>query len=133
MDKLSEFCKAVQKYEGWFAGSRAYRNNNPGNLRYTPYTIELGAYSKDDRNFCIFRNYDAGFNALKQLVWDATNMRLRAYRLYTEAQKKDAITMLDFFNVYAPPSDANEPNAYALYVASQLGVSPQIKLKELFV
>lgn len=50
-------------------GSRAYRNNNPGNLKYTG---QIGAIGKDDKNFAIFENYEAGRLAhMRQITLDA--------------------------------------------------------------
>ena len=60
-------------------------------------------------------------------------MKLKAYRLYAESLGHDLLTLLDFFNVYAPVSDANSPNHYALYVASHLQTDINQSLKELFI
>lgn len=120
--KLTEFCEAIKTYEGYFPGSRSYLNNNPGNLRFTAYTESLGATSKDAKNFCIFPSYAIGFEALKQFIRDAGNNLLKSYH------DKD---ILGFFAVYAPSSDSNNPNAYAIFVASKLKVATSTKLKDI--
>src|SRR4051812_25836093 len=34
-DVIRKWADAIQLHEGWFVGSKSYRNNNPGNLRVT--------------------------------------------------------------------------------------------------
>lgn len=141
--KLDQLVDAIQTYEGWhppgkksIRGSRSYRNNNPGNLKYTPYTAKLGAYSKDAQGFAIFRSLEDGRNALKTLLTAAANLTLKSYREYAEKLAKTRngevyLTLLDLFEVYAPTFDANEPKSYAMFVAGKLGVDPKTKLKEI--
>lgn len=119
---LGKFAKAIEEYEGFYIGSRAYRNKNPGNLKYTSYTVFLGAIAKDNDNFCVFSDYAAGFKALCRLIEDAGNNRLKAY--------KDC-DIRKFFNAYAPVLDKNEPDEYAGFVAKKLGVPIETKIKDL--
>ncbi len=113
VDLLVKWAKAIQNHEGFYVGSRSYRNNNPANMRYTKYTISLGAIGKDKDNFCIFKDYKTGFNALVQFLKDAKNNKLLLY--------KGSQTLLRFFEVYAPSFDNNNPLEYARAVAKYIG------------
>ncbi len=94
-------------------------------MRYTPYTLSLGAIGRDKDNFAIFKNYDAGFKALLQFLRDAQSDLLRPY--------KGNPTLLEFFKVYAPSSDNNNPLQYAEAVAKHIGngVTINTPIKEL--
>lgn len=138
MKNINLWADGIQEYEGYIppgpkavAGSRSYRNRNPGNLRYTGYTASLGATGKDDKNFCIFPTYKAGYDALCQFLKDAADNQLLPYKAkakqlgLTSARE---LSLVNFFEVYAPSNDNNEPNAYALYVARKIGVNPTAKI-----
>src|SRR4029079_17524757 len=67
---LTKFCLAIQEHEGWLVpgkdypkGSRSYRNNNPGNIKYGDFAKSCGAIRKDDKYFAVFESYLDGFNA----------------------------------------------------------------------
>jgi hypothetical protein len=116
---LEQFAEAIKQYEGWFVGSCSYRNNNPGNLRYSKYQI-----GQDDGNFSIFKTYEDGWKALIFQLQISVDGRSKYYR--------PEMSLIDFFKVYAPSSDNNHPVKYAEFVAQKLGVSAQSTLKELF-
>ena len=129
IDKVQVFAKAIQQFEGYFRpgenanypnGSVSYKCKNPGNLKWTPYTVELGAIGKSSSGFCIFRSYEEGFGALKQFIKDARDDKLKNYH------GKD---IYGFFEVYAPSSDGNSPLQYAQSVARKCNVSVNTKLK----
>ena len=68
-------------------GSRSYRNNNPGNLRYTG---QKGSIGKDQNGFAIFETYESGKLAhLRQIDLDAS----RGY------------TLGDFVKKFAPKEE----------------------------
>ena len=48
-------------------GTRSWRNNNPGNLRYTKYSRSLGAIGKAG-GFAVFPDYETGINAMASLL-----------------------------------------------------------------
>ena len=66
--ELSHVADAVQKQEGYFAGSRSYRNNNPGNIKYGSFAVSYGATGMDDQGHAIFPSYAAGRAALEGLL-----------------------------------------------------------------
>lgn len=111
---LARFCIAIQAYEGYYVGSRSYRNCNPGNIRFTTLTQELGAIGKDDKDFAIFPSYQVGFTALKSMIAIFASGSSSYYR--------PSMTLPQFFAVYAPSSDNNSPDVYAQFIAKQLGV-----------
>jgi hypothetical protein len=117
---LMKFCLAIQIHEGWSGpstqyptGTRSYRNNNPGNIKYGDFARSCGATGKDDKGFAKFPEYLDGFNALKALITNAANGKSSIY--------KPTMTLEQFFSKYAPSSD-NNPAAYARVVARKLGV-----------
>lgn len=119
-NQLTQFAKAVELHEGYYKGSRSYRNNNPGNLRYTAYTASLGAKAKDTGNFCIFASYSAGFEALRAFLKDACTNKLKAY--------KGTMSLYQFFEVYAPAADKNNPHRYADFVAQYLNIPTETQI-----
>ena len=118
---LQEMAMAIMNFEGYQEGSRSYRNNNPGNLRWfsgPPYPWE-GCIGVDDEQHAIFDTFEHGWNALiKQLKLAFENKSKYYY---------SSMTFYDFFRVYA---EAN-PIQYAEYVAGYLKVDPYTKLENL--
>ncbi len=117
-NKLNLWAEAIKEHEGWFApskaypeGSKSYRNNNPGNLRYVGQPSATGP---DKTGFCIFPTYKDGFNALVSMLKNAATGKSKVY--------KPTMTLLDFFRTYAPAADSNNPDAYADAVAKKIGV-----------
>ncbi len=122
------FAKAIQDHEGYFKGSKSFRNNSPANFKIgtidlTPYMKKLGASGVDPKGFVIFPSYDIGFKALCTFLEDACKGSLSRY--------KPDMTLRDFFAIYAPSSDDNDPDNYAKVVAKKLGTPVDIKIKEL--
>lgn len=124
-----DFCRAIKQHEGWYppskdypSGSRAYRNNNPGNIRCNTIMNHL-ATGKDKDGFCKFPTEQIGFQALVRLVQRAVDGESYVY--------KPHMTIEQFFSIYAPASDKNDPKAYARFVAHQIGVEPTLPIKNL--
>lgn len=127
-DYITLWAKEAQQREGYYVdaeypqGTPAYRNCNPGNIEYGPYAVSLGAISANGR-FAVFANYQAGFNALCQFFRDACSGRLASY--------KPTMTMYDFYAVYAPSGDNNDPTSYANQVIAALGITPVTEIHDL--
>lgn len=116
---LTAFCEAIRDYEGQ-PGDRNYRNNNPGNCRYSSvgYASMYGHVGKDAQNFAIFKDYATGFLYLKNLVlW--------------KVRKNPNQTLYEFMQVYAPTSDGNNPKLYAQYLARRMGVTIDFPMKNI--
>jgi hypothetical protein len=127
---LTRWAEAIKLHEGWYVGSRSYRNNNPANFRLAPFIKELGAIGEDrqgvptgQNGYAIFPSYEKGFAALKEFLRTAQKNQLKAYREYAiKMRRADNMPQLrDFFEVYAPSSDNNAPLHYATVVAEHIG------------
>lgn len=117
-DLLNEFCLAIQSREGHIApcpqfpkGTPAWRNKNPGNIKGL------------DGKFLVFPSYEAGFAYLKEYV---KRVALNKHTAYPKN-----CTIEQFFAVYAPASDNNEPLSYALEVANKLKVGLIFRISDL--
>lgn len=78
-------------------GSRAWRNNNPGNLRYSPFSRKEGAIGECGK-YAVFPDEETGMNALRKL-------------LATESYQK--LTIAAAVNRYSPEGAAG----VALYIS----------------
>lgn len=129
--KLTKWAEAIKEFEGWaapgdkirgtggvsFRGSRSYRQNNPGNLRWSIYEAD------NVDNFSVFKTYEDGWKALLHQLTIAATGKSSVYR--------PTMTLLEFFQKYAPSEDNNHPETYAKYVANYIGVTPQTLIKDL--
>jgi hypothetical protein len=111
--RLNDWALAIQSFEGFYPGSRSFKNNNPGNLKYVG---QLYATGHDDENHAIFDSYQHGFDALIRQLQIAVN---------GNGTYNGTMTLRQFFHVYA---EANSDN-YASFVATKLGVSPEIQIR----
>ena len=111
--QVSTIAGTIQKVEGYYPGSVAYRNNNPGNLVYVGQAGALGA---DANGFAIFPDYATGLRALNDQI-----------QLYAAR----GLSIQGMMQIYAPASDGNDPNSYAAQVAGALGVDPSTSLLSL--
>ena len=116
---LEDMALAIKKHEGWFIGSRSWRNQNPGNLRWSPFML------RKEAGFAYFKDYATGWKALMYQLQIARNGDSKVYT------PED--TLKEFFAKYAPSSDNNDPDAYAKAVAKQIGVDVNYKLKDFLV
>lgn len=116
---LETFCGAIKDFEG-APGQLNYRNNNPGNCRCSKvgYLPKYGNV-RCVNNFAVFETWALGWEYLLNLV----NHR---------ASEHPNWTITDFFNVYAPTADSNDPNRYARFVAARCGVPVNTTLATLF-
>lgn len=103
---LEKWARAIEKYE------KSPKNwNNPGSIK------------NKDGGFLIFSTYEEGWNYLLNYLKRAATGKHTAYR--------PDMTLLQFFEVYAPYSDNNNPQKYAEFVANWIGVSITTKIKKL--
>ena len=116
MTRLESLCAAIQKNEGWYPLSRSWRNNNPGNLRSSPFA------SSARGGFAQFANYASGWLALWWDVWMKCQGRTRTGLTPNS-------TLLDLATAWAPASDGNHPAAYAAKLAAQLQISIYTRLE----
>jgi hypothetical protein len=115
---LDALALAIFAYEGSIPGQRAYRNCNPGNLRSSAAAIGM-----DEKGYCIFGSFVAGFNAL------LADLTAKVSGRNTHGLGPDS-TLEDLFRVYAPSADNNDPERYATFVAVRLAQSYDVVLSE---
>lgn len=130
LDRLDTWCHAIQSREGFFSpgenaeypnGTPAWANNNPGNCVFIGQQNAVA-----DGRFAKFNTYQDGYNYLKNLlIWACTD---QSTPLYTSD-----MTLLEFYDVYAPASDGNDPISYSEEIAGKLGVSNTVAIKSLLI
>lgn len=91
-------------------GSLAWRNNNPGNLKYGTFAASQGAIAKGQGDHAVFPTYKIGAKAHKVLVFSPDS------RYYDK-------TLVDAMKIYAPASDGNDPKEYANYISKKAGIN----------
>lgn len=96
-------------------GTRAWRNNNPGNIEYGKFAKARGAIGSDGR-FAVFASYEQGRAAKESLLFDA-----QSYQGKSIAQAVGR---------YAPPQE-NDTQAYINAVAAAVGVDPSTPMSDL--
>jgi hypothetical protein len=109
---------AIQRFEGWTAGSVSQRNNNPGNLRNGPSMI-----GTDPNGYAIFPDYQSGYNALVNQVQLNINRGLTLDEFF--AGKPNV------YGGYAQAAHANQPYNYATTVAGWIGIDPTAPLNQI--
>jgi hypothetical protein len=122
---MFDLALAIQEHEGFYPrkgnkpGSRAWRNNNPGNLRKST----LAATEED--GYAIFGDYYTGLLAL------LLDLQAKAIgRTSTSLGPWSSLQQL--IAVWAPPSDNNDTDAYVRTVAARLGVPAETLLSTLY-
>ncbi len=90
-------------------GSRAWRNNNPGNIRKGDFAVSAGAIG-DDGSFAIFPDARTGMEVIVALL------RSPSYR---------SLTLEDAIFRYAPPVE-NNSDKYIAFVEKETGISRDV-------
>jgi len=104
---------AIQQQEGYYPGSLAYINNNPGNLIYAG---QAGA-TQGQGGFAKFPDYNTGYQAL-----------LNQIQLYASR----GMTIQQMMNMYAPAGQGgNDPVLYAQNVSAAVGATPDTVLTDI--
>lgn len=96
-------------------GTRAWRNNNPGNIEYGDFARSMGAVGSDGR-FAVFPNYEAGRRAKERLLFNTSSYR--------------NLSITGAVNRYAP-SFENDTGAYTRSITDALGVPETTSLTSL--
>ncbi len=96
------------------AGSRSWRNNNPGNIRASSGLI-LGANGIRD-GFLVFSDAETGLNAIVKLF---------------KGKNYISLTLAGAMQRYAPSSDGNNPDNYARNISNKTGIPITAKIQDL--
>lgn len=108
-----------QQYAGSWMKWAWLRNNNPWNIKDDDF---WNVVWHDSKWFAIFATPEDWFDALvEKIKYNQTNPNSRYY----------GTTIREYFRIYAPSSDWNNPDAYANSVAKQLWVSVDTPIKDL--
>lgn len=113
--KLDLWIEAITKMEG-----AKPENNNPGNIRYVGQKKAIG---QTYNGFCLFATYADGYTELKNLLIRACTGQSKYY--------KPDMNIVEFYHVYAPSSDGNNPDHYGKFVAKYIGVPETTLIKDL--
>jgi hypothetical protein len=134
MNITEALADCIMRFEGWQApntitypkGSISWRNRNPGNLRDSIFKTGI-----DDNGYAIFLSLASGWSALTHDI----DLKLGGQ---SSSNLTPQSTLHDFFNIYAPSLDNNDPQHYSRIVASWLNciyntnlITPNTKLEEL--
>lgn len=95
--------------------SKSYRNNNPGNLRFTPWVSTLGAKNDGD-DYAKFKTRSEGLAAM---------VRLLCGPVYRNLSIRQAIYK------FAPPKDQNDTESYIKDVTDKTGLNSSVVLDRL--
>ena len=118
MSFLSDLADAITRQEGYRPGTRAWRNNNPGNL-----WDGLGA-GKTKRIFPTLPVDEAGY-----LIFPTAAAGRAALERDLSIKVDRGMTLRSLITMYAPPSE-NPTEAYVSNVAGWLGIGDSIDLRE---
>lgn len=114
LDPIEMLADCIFRFEGYFPpgsnvggtkGSTSWRNRNPGNLRPS-----FDFQTRDDKNYRTFPTLDCGWAVLREDI--KTKVNGQSIHKLTPAS-----TLTDFFNIYAPALDKNDPEQYSRQVA----------------
>jgi len=125
--KIINFANAIALYEGWAplhhplakdgGPTIAYRNHNPGNLRYSIFQVGTRF------NFSVFQNDSVGFFAMcYDIMYKAQNKSR-----YIDANKD---TIKDFIRVWSNTKGI-ALEKYVKFVCDRTGFFPQMLVKDL--
>lgn len=95
-------------------GSRAWRNNNPGNLRFGDFAKRKGAIGADAQGFAIFKDRASGESAQRDLLKGTYG--------------DNSISQM--MERYAPRSE-NDTDGYIKMVAKATGLSPDARISDM--
>ncbi len=132
---VDKIARAIAEYEGFFARrtrpTLAQRNANPGNVRSwkdargRPYPrfrgyVDFVAWASE--KFPGATHEEISRRAVEE-GWRVLRVLVSQYLAGKYTGNKTP-TLYEMFRVYAPASDGNDPERYARYVASRLGIPP---------
>ena len=113
---VEKIATAISVMEGFpKAGSRANRQNNPGNLRSWGKTPIV-------EGFANFPTAAEGWSALRRQIWRNVDRGLTLYEFFGGKPK--------VYAGYAPDADGNRSRHYAEFVAKRAGIPVDVPLPD---
>ena len=114
---VEKIATAISVMEGFpKAGSRANRQNNPGNLRSWGKTPIV-------EGFANFPTAAEGWSALRRQIWRNVDRGLTLYEFFGGKP--------NVYAGYAPDADGNRSRHYAEFVAKRAGIPVNVPLNKL--
>lgn len=114
--KLELWCEAIKEME-----NANLALNNPGNIKYVGQRNAI----RSSNGFCIFPDYATGYMALENTLINAATDKAIQYGYHS------SMTLVEFYEHYAPANDGNNPQNYARFVAGIIGVPVETQIKDL--
>ena len=112
---VKQLAEAMAEFEGFYTvGTRAFRNNNPLNVKYVGQALAIG---KDDKNFCIFKTPDDGWT---------TGIALLRIKLFDKFFNG---TISDVIKNWTSGDPVENQNNYINFVCKKLGITPDYPCK----
>ena len=109
---------AISEMEGFNKpGSRAQRQNNPGNLRSWGKTPIVDGFAN-------FPTAAEGWSALRRQIWRNVDRGLTLYEFFGGKP--------NVYAGYAPDTDGNRSRHYAEFVAKRAGIPVNVPLNKLY-
>lgn len=107
-------------FEGFTAGSRSFRNNNPGNLNFskslTPFGAVLETDTKAEKRFAKFPTLAEGIAAKFAYLKRIKDGHNKNFILGGSSPLYNGIKGQGYIDTYAPETDNNKPVEYANYI-----------------
>lgn len=113
---LDTIAQTIQQVEGYYPGSLAYRNNNPGNLVYTSYYASAYGATQGAGGYAAFPDYDTGYAAMQ-------------HQIQVDAARCDSIYDLTYS--WLGHGTGGDATSYANSIADALGVTIGTKVQSL--
>ncbi len=113
---LDTISATIQQVEGYYPGSLAYTNNNPGNLVYTSYYASAYGATQGAGGFAKFPDYATGYAAMQ-------------HQIQVDAARGDSISDLTYS--WLGSGTGGDSASYAATIASALGVDPSTSVQSL--
>ena len=112
---VKQLAEAMAEFEGFYTvGTRAFRNNNPLNVKYVGQALAIG---KDDKNFCIFKTPDDGWTTGIALL------RIKIFDKFFNG------TISDVIRNWTSGDPVENQNNYINFVCKKLGITPDYPCK----
>ena len=112
---VKQLAEAMAEWEGFYTvGTRAFRNNNPLNVKYVGQALAIG---KDDKNFCIFKTPDDGWT---------TGIALLRIKIFDQFFNG---TISDVIKNWTSGDPVENQNNYINFVCKKLGITPDYPCK----
>lgn len=114
-DALATIADTIQQVEGYYPGTLAYRNNNPGNLVYTSYYAGAYGATPGAGGYAAFPDYGTGYAALQHQI---------------QVDASSGLTITGMMYKWLGNGTGGDYQGYASTVAGALGVDPGTKVAD---